>query len=94
MTAINDLKEYFIEIKRLNYINSLLGWDQETYMPSGSLSGKVKQLSLVQKLIHQRLTSSTIGELIQEAKKINNLSDMEAAMIRESEREHLLATKL
>ena len=94
MTAINDLKEYFTEIKRLNYINSLLGWDQETYMPSGSVSGRSKQLSLVQKLIHQRLTSPKVSELIQKAKKIENLSDMEAAMIRESEREHLLATKL
>jgi len=94
MTAIEDLKEYFTEIKRLSYINSLLGWDQETYMPSGSVSGRSKQLSLVQKLIHQRLTSPKVGKLIQKAKKINNLSDMEAAIIRESEREHLLATKL
>jgi len=94
MTAINDLKEYFTEIKRLSYINSLLGWDQETYMPSGSVSGRAKQLSLVQKLIHQRLTSPMVSKLIQKAKKINNLNDMESAMIRESEREHLLATKL
>jgi Zn-dependent M32 family carboxypeptidase len=48
MTAINDLKEYFIEIKRLNYINSLLSWDQQTYMPSGSVSGRAKQLSLTE----------------------------------------------
>jgi len=94
MTAINDLKDYFTEIKRLNYIHSLLNWDQETNMPSGSVSGRAKQLSLMQKLIHQRLTSSKVNELIQEAKKLENLSDMEAAMIRESEREHLLATKL
>jgi len=94
MTAIDDLKEYFTEIKRLSYVGSLLGWDQETYMPRGSVSGRAKQLSLVQKLIHQRLTSLEVGKLIQKAKKINNLNDIEAAMIRESEREYLHATKL
>ena len=39
MTAIDDLRDYFTEIKRLSYINSLLGWDQETYMQRGSVSG-------------------------------------------------------
>ena len=52
MTAIDDLRDYFTEIKRLSYINALLSWDQETYMPPGSVEGRAKQLSLVEKLIH------------------------------------------
>lgn len=94
MTAIDDLRDYFTEIKRLNYIYSLLNWDQETFMPRGSVTGRAKQLSLIHKLIHRRLTSPEVAKLVQNAKKINNLSDMEVALIRESEREHLHATKL
>ena len=51
MTAINDLKEYFIEIKRLNYINALLSWDQQTYMPNGSISGDGLGLTIVRRIV-------------------------------------------
>ena len=74
MTAIEELRDYFTEIKRLSYINSILGWDQETYMPPGSVEGRAKQNSLVEKLIHQRLTSDKTGELIKKSKQQENLN--------------------
>ena len=94
MTAIEDLRDHFTEIKRLSYINSLLGWDQETYMPSGSVEGRAKQNSLIEKLIHQRITSDKTGHLINKAKEQNNLDVIQKALIRQSEREYLQATKL
>ena len=94
MTAIEELREQFTEIKRLSYINSILGWDQETYMPPGSVEGRAKQNSLIEKLIHQRLTSDKTGGLINKAKEQENLDVIQKALIRESEREYLQATKL
>ena len=94
MTAIEELREQFTEIKRLSYINAILGWDQETYMPPGSVEGRAKQNSLIEKLIHQRLTSDKTADLISKAKEQANLNLIENALIRESEREYLQATKL
>lgn len=94
MTAIDELRDYFVEIKRLSYINALLGWDQETYMPSGSVEGRSKQLSLIEKLVHQRLITDKVGTLISAAKEQEDLDVMEKALIRESEREYIQATKL
>ena len=53
MSAIKELREYFVEIKRLSYISALLGWDQEVNMPRGSVLGRSKQLSLMEKIIHK-----------------------------------------
>ncbi|MHA1885729.1 MAG: hypothetical protein ACW96S_11790, partial [Promethearchaeota archaeon] len=58
MSAIKELREYFAEIMRLGYINALLNWDQEVNMMEyKSLEGRSKQVSLITKLTHQRITS-------------------------------------
>ncbi|MFX0164976.1 MAG: carboxypeptidase M32 [Candidatus Hodarchaeota archaeon] len=94
MTAIKELREYFAEIMRLNYIEAVLGWDQEVNMQNyKSLEGRSKQVALIEKLIHQRVTSEKVGKLIKEANKLD-LDEIETAMLREITREYNLATKL
>ncbi len=95
MSAINELREYFAEIMRLHYISAALNWDQEVNMRNyKSLDGKAKQISLLQKLLHQRITSERVGKLIKEAEKIPTLNEIDSAMLREIKREYDLATKL
>ncbi|MEJ2248357.1 MAG: carboxypeptidase M32 [Candidatus Lokiarchaeota archaeon] len=95
MSKFEELKEYYKDIKRLNGINALLGWDQEVNMQEyNSLEGRSKQVSLVQKLIHQRLTSEKLGNLLKQSQKINNLNEIDQAILRETKREYDLATKL
>ncbi|TFF88204.1 MAG: carboxypeptidase M32 [Promethearchaeota archaeon] len=95
MSKIKELREYYKEIKRLNGINALLGWDQEVNMQDyASLKGRSKQVSLVQKLIHQRLTSEKLGNLLMEAQKMDGLDKVDSAILRETQREYDLATKL
>lgn len=94
MSAIKELKEHFTEIMRLHYIQALLGWDQEVNMRLYvSLEGRSKQVSLIQKLIHQRETSEKVGKLIKDAEK-EDLNEIEKAMLREITREYTLSTKL
>jgi len=94
MSVIEELKEFFAEIIRLNYIQATLGWDQEVNMQNYlSLEGRSKQVSLLEKLIHQRLTSEKLGNLIKETEK-SNLTEIETAMLREITREYNMATKL
>ncbi|MFX1312830.1 MAG: carboxypeptidase M32, partial [Promethearchaeota archaeon] len=95
MNAIKELREYFAEIMRLHYIQAVLGWDQEVNMRNyKSLEGRSKQVSLIEKLMHQRITSEKVGKLINEAEKLTNLDEIESAMLREIKREYDLATKL
>ncbi len=95
MNAIEELKEYFAEIMRLHYIQVTLGWDQEVNMQNyKSLEGRSKQVSLIEKLIHKRVTSEKVGKLIKEAEELADLNEIESAMLREITREYNLATKL
>ena len=94
MSAIKELREYFAELMRLHYIQALLNWDQEVNMMEyKSLEGRSKQFSLIEKLIHNRITSEKVGKLIREAEKLD-LNEIESAMLREIKREYNLATKL
>lgn len=94
MSAIKELREYFAEIMRLNYVEALLNWDQEVNMMGyKELNGRSKQVSLIEKLIHQRVTSDKVGRLIKKAEKLD-LNEIESAMLREITREYNLATKL
>lgn len=94
MSAIKELQEHFAEIMRLNYIEALLGWDEQVNMMMyKDTAGRSKQVSLIEKLIHQRVTSEKVGRLIKEAEK-PDLNEIESAMLREITREYNLATKL
>ncbi|MFW9877202.1 MAG: hypothetical protein ACFFG0_29275, partial [Candidatus Thorarchaeota archaeon] len=65
MSAIKELRDYFAEIMRLNYIEAVLSWDQEVNMQNyKSLEGRSKQVALIEKLIHQRVSSEKVGKLI------------------------------
>ncbi|MFX1353243.1 MAG: carboxypeptidase M32 [Promethearchaeota archaeon] len=94
MNAMKELWEYFNEIMRLNFIRALLGWDQQVNMPKGSVKGRAEQLALIQKLIHSRIKSEKTGDLIKNAEKQQNLSEVDLAMIREAKREYEHATRI
>lgn len=47
------------ELSLLNTIKDTLAWDQETYLPSGSVEYRSKQLSYLSAKSHQLLTSQT-----------------------------------
>ena len=95
MSEIEQLRNYFSEIMRLNYIGSLLGWDQEVNMMGyKSVDGRGNQIALISKLIHKRITSEKLGNLLREAENKNNLNEIDAAIVREIRREYDQATKL
>ncbi|MHA2089067.1 MAG: hypothetical protein ACW972_12370, partial [Promethearchaeota archaeon] len=94
MSELNELREYFAEIMRLGYISALLNWDQEVNMMDyKSVAGRSKQVSLIRKLIHRRITSEKVGKLIKKAEKLS-LDEIESAMLRDITREYNLETKL
>jgi carboxypeptidase Taq len=81
----------------LGSISALVSWDQETYMPAGGANARAEQSSLLAAIVHERNTSSKLGDLIAQCESDADLNDQsapEGANIREMRRDYDLATKL
>ena len=67
MTKLERLKERLAVFSDLNGAASLLGWDQQTYMPPGGAAARAEQLATLGRLAHEALISDEIGELLEGA---------------------------
>ena len=90
---LSELKTYTKEIYLLSHINALLGWDQETYMPSGAVEERGDQLALVQGLIHDKLTNGAVGESLSDIDPAG-LSVTDRGYINKLRRDYERSTKL
>ena len=52
------------EIDQLRAITSVLGWDQQTYLPPKAGPARGDQLALLARLHHERLADPRLGELL------------------------------
>jgi len=76
------------------HIGALLGWDQETYMPSKAIEERAEQLALLEGLAHQKAVNPKVGELLNALEAENDLSEDEKAYIRSVRRDYDRETKL
>ncbi|MBY0308517.1 MAG: carboxypeptidase M32 [Phycisphaerales bacterium] len=84
-------------VATLTAIGSLLGWDQETYMPPAGAMGRAEQQELLSAITHERRTSKRIGELIAACERDPSIAQQNgavAASVREMRRDYELATRL
>jgi carboxypeptidase Taq len=63
---LNQLQKILGEVSDLYAAAALLGWDQQTYMPSGGAEGRGYQLGTVESLAHLKFTSQKVGKLLDE----------------------------
>ncbi len=63
---LNQLQTMLAEVSDLYAAAALLGWDQQTYMPSGGAEGRGYQLGTVETLAHLKFTSREVGKLLDE----------------------------
>lgn len=61
---LNQLKTILNEVADINSASALLGWDQQTYMPSGAAEGRGNQLATLGKIAHIKFTSDEVGHLL------------------------------
>ena len=94
MNPLEELKKKFSEITRLNHIRNLLGWDEQVNLPNGSFGGRAEQSALLSKIVHERLISDKIGNLIKESEKLDHLNLIDAATLREAKRDYEQEVKL
>jgi len=70
------VKEYQKEIILLSNATALLGWDQETYMPSKAIESRSEQVSLLSSLIHEKLTSEKLFDAVKKLRNSKSVKEM------------------
>jgi carboxypeptidase Taq len=61
-----ELKTILAEVSNLNQVAALLGWDQQTYMPSEGAADRGSQLATISRLAHITFTSDDVGQLLED----------------------------
>jgi len=70
-----ELTEKMKEIAIIGSCESLLGWDERTYMPRGGAPSRADQVSYLAGLSHKKFTDPRIGEILGELEKSPLVSD-------------------
>lgn len=91
----NQLKIHMGEIWDLTKAQAVLSWDRQTKMPTRGATARTRQTSTLSGMIHERITSEEVGQLIEAL--VPWLDDLdfdsdEAALIRLAQRDFLKHT--
>lgn len=65
--TLEALKARLAQMARLEQATGMLGWDQQTYMPSGAANGRAEQLATLSQLIHRMMTDEEMRRLLEAA---------------------------
>lgn len=87
--AFDELKQRMDEIVDIGSAASVLGWDQQTYMPPGGAEARGRQLATLGKFAHELTIDPRNGELLNSLADFEKKSDYdsdEAALIRQARR--------
>ncbi len=81
MSSYQSIAEHQHQISLLGSTEELLGWDQETLMPSGAQALRAEQMGLLTKLRHNMLTDERHLEQLQAAADSAALDGIEATNV-------------
>ena len=80
-----ELKTHLQEINDLESAGAVLNWDRMTKMPPGGTTARVRQMTTLSRLVHERYTSDKMGDWLETldewAKSLDYGSD-EAGLVR------------
>lgn len=97
-SAYDQLIEHVKETSLLGSSASLLGWDQEVFMPVKGLAHRTRQMAQLAKLTHQMKTDQRVGEWLgaceSDAALVGDSLSESAVNLRELRRDYDKATKL
>lgn len=85
------------EAATLGSCASVLGWDEQAYMPKGGAEHRANQLGMLSGMVHDKATDPRIGELLSALEESSDFDDADspmAANVREARRDYDRATKL
>lgn len=61
---LQELKARLYEANDLRMAAAVLNWDQATYMPSGGVAARGRQLGTLSRLAHEKFTDPAVGKLL------------------------------
>ncbi|MGA9190089.1 MAG: carboxypeptidase M32 [Anaerolineales bacterium] len=72
---IKTLRQLVGEVADIRYTSALLDWDMQTMMPPGGVDDRSHQIATMQRLAHDKFTSSAMGEALEAARGAVGESD-------------------
>lgn len=98
LSAYDDLLARLKAVETIESVGSLLGWDQETYMPPAAANHRAEQQALLSSLAHERAIDARVGELLRMCENDKNLvgdgTTRAGVNLREIRRDYDRRTKL
>lgn len=94
---LKRLKNILAKVMDLQYSQAVLGWDQQTSMPTGGAADRAEQLATLAELSHNLFTSDEVGELLEELTPLTSdlePDDNDACLLRVARRQFLKAGRL
>src|SRR3954464_2970748 len=85
------------EASLLASCSSLLGWDEQTYMPTGGVEHRSRQMALLAGLHHEKATDPILGELLAQldgTSLVQEADSLAAVNVRELRRNFQRLTRL
>ena len=78
-----QLKATLAEITDLNHVISVLGWDQQTYMPPAGAEERGSHLATISTIAHEKFVTAEVGQLLQDLHPLveNGNPDSDAARL-------------
>jgi carboxypeptidase Taq len=92
-----ELKARLLEINNLDNAGALLGWDQQTYMPSGGAEARGRQMATLARLSQEKFIDPAVGKLLDDLQAYGEslpYDSAEASLIRVTRRDYERATKV
>jgi len=93
-TPYDQLHEFSRTVATYGAVQSLLEWDQETYMPHDAIELRSSQISHLASTVHKMKTSPRFSRLLNNLIGDQSLSPAQAASVQMWQRDHLKAAKL
>ncbi len=90
----SKLDAIWAEIADIEHAEAVLGWDEQVNLPPGAASGRGDQIATLEGLVHARLTSPELADLLSRAEALFELSDERRAWLRAARRRHERAVRV
>ena len=97
MQALTELQSHLAEVKALAEAAAVLGWDQQTYMPTGGAGSRAAQLTALSRVIHQKATGADMARLLERAEQTSSgleTDSDDAAYLRMARRDFDLVSRM
>jgi carboxypeptidase Taq len=80
--AWSDFEAAAKEIRALESLDALAGWDLETFMPPKGAEARSLQRAVMKGVIHEKLTGARFGDLLEAAAAQSDLDERQQALLR------------